>query len=55
MNFLTEVLGFLLYICVLFPIYIVCTLFFMMLCIITLPLKITAIKGIVTNYLKQKK
>lgn len=55
MNFLMEVLAFLFYICVLFPFYIVCTIFFMMLCIIALPLKISAINRIVTNYLKQKK
>lgn len=55
MNCLIEVLAFLLYICVLFPFYIVCTIFFMMLCIIALPMKIPAINRMVKNYLKQKK
>lgn len=55
MNFLIEVLAFLLYICVLFPFYIVCTIFFMMLCIIALPMKIPAINRMVKNHLKQKK
>ncbi len=55
MNFLIEVLTFLFYIRVLFPFYIVCTIFFMMLCIIALPLKKPAINRMVTKYLKQEK
>lgn len=55
MNFLTEVLAFFLYICVLFPFYMVCAIFFMMLCIIALPLKIPVVNRTVINYLKQKK
>lgn len=55
MNFLIEILAFFLYICVLFPFYIVCTIFFMMLCITALPLKIPTINRMLINYLKQKK
>ncbi|KPA08513.1 putative membrane protein [Pantoea agglomerans] len=55
MNILIELIATVLYICVLFPFYIVCTIFYMMLCIMALPLKIPAINIMVTKYLKQEK
>ncbi|BBV86325.1 hypothetical protein STW0522ENT62_17710 [Enterobacter kobei] len=55
MNFLIEVFAAILYILVIFPMYIVCSIIFMVLCIITLPLKIPVINRWVRNYLKRKK
>ncbi|MEX5726123.1 hypothetical protein WLF10_04264 [Enterobacter cloacae] len=55
MNFLIEVLAAILYILVIFPMYIVFSIFFMVLCIITLPLKIPVINRWVRNYLKREK
>jgi hypothetical protein len=50
-----EVLAAILYILVIFPMYIVCSMFFMVLCIITLPLKIPTVRRWVMNYLKREK
>jgi len=55
MNFLIEVLAAILYILVIFPLYIVCSIFFMMLCVITLPLKIPTVRRWVMNYVKRVK
>ena len=55
MNFLIEVLAAILYILVIFPMYIVFSIFFMVLCIITLPLKIPIVRRWVMNYLKRQK
>lgn len=54
MNSFIEVLAAILYILVIFPMYIVCSIFFMVLCFITLPLKIPVINRWVRNYLKRE-
>ncbi len=55
MNSFMEVIAAILYILVIFPMYIVCSIFFMVLCIITFPLKIPVINRWIRNYLKREK
>lgn len=55
MDSFIGIIAAMLYILVIFPMYIVFSIFFMVLCIITLPLKITVINIWVRNYLKREK
>lgn len=53
-NFLIEILATLIYMFVLFPMFIVLNLFYMILVVLLLPLKIPVINRWVRNYLKRE-
>lgn len=50
-----EVLAFVFCVCVLLPFYLVCLIIYMILGVITLPLKVPCINRWVRNYLKREK
>lgn len=54
-NLIIDILTILVYMCVVFPLYIVLHLFFMFLVVLALPLKIPAINKMAMRFLKQKK
>lgn len=52
-NFLIEILATLIYMFVLFPMFIVLNLFFMILVVLLLPLKIPAVERKLTNFMRR--
>lgn len=50
-----EVLAFFFFVCVLLPFYLVCLIIYMILGVLTLPLKIPCINKVVRNYLEHSK
>nr|DAL75822.1 MAG TPA: hypothetical protein [Caudoviricetes sp.] len=52
---IVEVLAFVFCVCVLLPFYLVCLIIYMILGVLTLPLKIPEINRWVRNYLKREK
>ena len=55
MNILIELIGTVLYIFVLMPLYVVLSVLFMGLCVLALPLKIPAVERRVRRFLERKK
>lgn len=53
-NFLIEILATVIYMFVLFPMFIVLNLFFMILVVLLLPLKIPVVERKLTKFLKRK-
>lgn len=54
-NFLIELFATLIYMFVLFPMFLILNLFFMILVVLLLPLKIPAVQRKVTNFVKRDK
>lgn len=54
-NFLIELFATVIYMFVLFPMFLILNLFFMILVVLLLPLKIPAVQRKVTNFVKRDK